>query len=106
MTTTTSNATAKVGILLLSIPVALFAHGVVIQQWWQWFLVPHGLNAITLTQAILLRFGASLLTAKRDRREDEKESLNDIVTRTLVWAIVLPGLFWLLGLAFKTWLPL
>lgn len=106
MTTATSNATAKAGILFLTIPVALFAHALVIQQWWQWFLVPHGLSAITLTQAIVLRFGATLLTAKRDRREDEAESLNDIIIRSFVWATVLPGLFWLLGLAFKTWLPL
>ena len=106
MTATTSNTAAKAGILLLTIPVALVAHALVIQQWWQWFLVPHGLSAITLTQAIVLRFGAALLTVKRDTREDEAETLSDIVIRSLIWATVIPGLFWLIGLAFKAWLPL
>lgn len=103
---TATHAWPKVGVVLLSVPMALFVHGLVIQQWWQWFIVPHGIGAITLAQAIVLRFAAALLTVKRDTSETDKEELGVFIARTFSWTIVVPSVFWLLGLAFKTWMPL
>lgn len=103
---TKAHAWSKIGIFLLTIPMALFAHGLVIQQWWQWFIVPHGIGAITLAQAIVLRFAAALLTVKRDTREADKEDLAVFIARLFAWAIIAPVVFYLLGWAFKAWMPL
>jgi hypothetical protein len=99
-----SNTVEKLGFVLLSLPVAILAYATVIQHWWEWFVVPNGVRPITLVEAIVLQFGARLLVSKRETRDAESEDLSDLVGRIFAWALVVPGLFYLIGLAFKAWL--
>ena len=96
----------KFSVHLMGAIVGLAAYAFVIQMWWFWFLVPHGLMRITTAQALLMRFGGLLVTARTSRLSKPGEPIHELVRRMVLWAITAPAAFFLLGLAFKTWLPL
>lgn len=95
---------AKMCVCLTFIAIGICVHAYVAMAWWAWFLTPHGLGMITFAQAVVLRFGASMLSMKRQTGQTYHEPIEEMIYRWAMWAIIAPGIAYLTGMAFKAWL--
>ena len=59
--------------LVVAVPVGIFLRGLVIQQFWTWFVVPFGVLAITMPWALGISTFAWMLTGgDSDQREHDE----------------------------------
>lgn len=84
---------AKVIAVLISIPVTAIWRGYVLTMMWAWFVMPLGVRALGVAQAIGLAMIVGFLTHQR-RPNDPTHTLMDAVVAAFLTPAIALGLGW------------
>ncbi len=91
---------ARVGVGLIVLPVSFLCSGFVIQAWWGWFLVPHGLAPITLAQGMLIWIAVRFLNGRAVPKDTDTALA--LLRSGLLIGMGVPAFVWMIGWAFKS----
>lgn len=94
---------ATILILLLMIVPSAIVRGFVLMKMWLWFIVPLGVNAISITHAIGLATLAGLLTHQSTGKELEKDQ-GKLIGSAIGEGFLAPLLILLMGYVIKSFM--
>ena len=85
------------GIAILVAAVSLAINGLVIADFWKWFLIPifNDVREISYIEGIGISFLVSVIMPKPYRKHDDDEPLSSLLTKAIGFLILL----WLMGYA-------
>lgn len=88
-------------ILLINFPLGILLHGLVMQAYWQWFIVPLGMPVIGFWHALGFAAFVGYLTFALPKDDDSKDKpLKDVAIRSFFIVVCKAGLFYGFGWAY------